>query len=171
MLVQRFSTSLHSPEDVIVKQGEPNDSMYFISTGDCAVNITDHKNEEHIAYKLLVEGDHFGELSLLYGCNAQASIVSMSYDNLALLPRRGFIDTIDKFPHFEDVVRKYSYKYTDKKKLFMLRLIKSVEYFSKENNEMHHRLMYKLKTVLLEEGTLVLRVGDATDKIIFVERG
>ena len=92
MLVEVSSTALYTPEDAIVKQGEPNNNLYFISTGDCSVNIIDHKGESHIAYKLLVEGDHFGEISLLYGCNAQASIVSLSYNNIAQLSKRRFLD-------------------------------------------------------------------------------
>jgi CRP-like cAMP-binding protein len=101
---------------MIIKQGEPNDNLYFISVGDCAVNMVDHKNVEHIATKLLVEGDHFGEISLLYGCNAQASIVSMSYDNLAMLTKRGFVDLCNRFGFFNEVARKYSYKYCEKRK-------------------------------------------------------
>jgi CRP-like cAMP-binding protein len=69
-LVTRLSTSLHTPENEIIKQGFPNDSLYILSEGDCAVNIRDQHQEDHIAYKLLVEGDHFGEISMVYGCNA-----------------------------------------------------------------------------------------------------
>jgi CRP-like cAMP-binding protein len=60
--------TLVTPEEDIIKQGDLNSNMYFISTGDCAVNIRDHMNVEHIAIKLLVDGEHFGEISLLYGC-------------------------------------------------------------------------------------------------------
>jgi CRP-like cAMP-binding protein len=119
--------------------------MYFISVGDCAVNILDHKNVDHVATKLLVEGDHFGEISLLYGCNAQASIVSLSYDNLAMLPKRAFMDMCDKFSFFGEVVRKYNYKYSEKRKQFMIRLIKTVEYFEQEDKEIIHTLIYTLK--------------------------
>jgi hypothetical protein len=78
---------------------------------------------------LLVDGEHFGEISLLYGCCAQATVVALGYNNIASLSKRGFIDICDKFPQFTEVVKKCNYKYKDKRKLFMMKLIKSVEYF------------------------------------------
>jgi CRP-like cAMP-binding protein len=38
----------------------------FIIQGDCAVNFTDHNGKEHFAFKSLSEGDHFGEISVIY---------------------------------------------------------------------------------------------------------
>jgi CRP-like cAMP-binding protein len=43
-LVQSFSMTLVTPEEEIIRQGDMNSNLYFISTGDCAVNIRDHKN-------------------------------------------------------------------------------------------------------------------------------
>ena len=63
--------------------------MFFIISGDCSVSVKDESREEilvksqfqldkekfglggqddAIGYKLLVEGDHFGEIGLIYGC-------------------------------------------------------------------------------------------------------
>jgi len=41
--------------------------FYYIMQGDCVVNMVDeYKNIEHIAFKLLTEGDHFGEIGMIY---------------------------------------------------------------------------------------------------------
>ena len=72
-----------TPEEIVIKQGNKSSFLYFISKGDCSINITDNQAKEHIAYKLVVEGDHFGEISLLYDCTAQASVISRNYNTLS----------------------------------------------------------------------------------------
>ena len=57
--------------------------MYFIAMGDVAVNIRDTNREELVAVKLLVEGDHFGEIGVLYECRRTATIVSRNYNTMA----------------------------------------------------------------------------------------
>jgi CRP-like cAMP-binding protein len=57
--------------------------MFFISKGDCAVNIKDEEGKLHIAVSLLTEGDHFGEISMLYRCKRTATIVSRNYNTMA----------------------------------------------------------------------------------------
>jgi CRP-like cAMP-binding protein len=59
--------------------------MYFISSGDCAVNIRDPSREELVAVRLLVEGDHFGEIGVVYGCRRTASVISRNYNTMASL--------------------------------------------------------------------------------------
>ena len=47
------------PEDMIVRQGEEGQEMYFIATGDCMVLVKDtHRNEK--AVRKLGRGDFFG---------------------------------------------------------------------------------------------------------------
>lgn len=89
-LVERFSTALYTPEETVIKQGDPGEAVYFIASGDVAINLTDHKMEEIIAYKLLIAGDHFGEISLIYDCITQASCVSRNYLSLAVLSKHHF---------------------------------------------------------------------------------
>lgn len=43
------------------------------------------KIEKTIAYKLLVEGDHFGEIGVVYDCCRTATIVSRNYNTMANL--------------------------------------------------------------------------------------
>ena len=59
-----------TPEEIVVKQGRVGEYLYLISKGDCSINIKDQNGKDHVAYKLVVEGDHFGEISLLFDCPA-----------------------------------------------------------------------------------------------------
>ena len=57
--------------------------MYFLSKGDCVVNIKDQHNNEHIAVRLLTEGDYFGEVGMIYGCGRTTSVISRNYNTMA----------------------------------------------------------------------------------------
>ena len=65
-LMENMETYLVQPEDMILTQGHKGDYLYFIMQGDCTINIRDSQGKEHEAFKLLTEGDHFGEISLIY---------------------------------------------------------------------------------------------------------
>tara|TARA_B110000285_G_C15002043_1_gene551916 strand:- start:242 stop:667 length:426 start_codon:yes stop_codon:yes gene_type:complete len=82
-LVGKLGTSFATPEEEVIKQGEPGNDMYFLSKGDCAVNIKDASGRLHVAVSLLTEGDHFGEISLLYRCKRTATVVSRNYNTMA----------------------------------------------------------------------------------------
>lgn len=64
-LVSRLDTMLTTPEERIIKQDEIGNSMYFICSGDCTINVVGNELNEHEAIRVLVEGDHFGEIALL----------------------------------------------------------------------------------------------------------
>ena len=72
-----------TPEEYIMKQGDIGTGIYFIMQGDCTVNLTDYNGEYIIALSLLVEGDHFGEISYFYKCPVTCSIISRNYNMLA----------------------------------------------------------------------------------------
>jgi len=84
-IVSKLSTVLSQPENVIIKQDDEPDNMYFISTGDCAVNVRDQSREELVAVRLLVEGDHFGEIGVVYECRRTATVISRNYNTMASL--------------------------------------------------------------------------------------
>lgn len=67
-VVSKLDTCFASPEETIMKQDDEPDFMYYISQGDCTVNIRDENRNENVAARILVEGKHFGEIGIIYGC-------------------------------------------------------------------------------------------------------
>jgi len=55
-IVSKLGTCFYTPEEIIIKQGEESDCMYYITQGDCTVNFLDEKRVEQVAVKLLIEG-------------------------------------------------------------------------------------------------------------------
>jgi len=63
--------------------------MYFIRTGDFEVSIESglkKSGKNKVARKkYLYDGDHFGEIGLIYGCKRTATVKSNNYGSLAKL--------------------------------------------------------------------------------------
>ena len=48
--------------------------MYFIAKGNCVVKVRDEKRVVHENVMMLKEGDHFGEISMIYKCRRSATV-------------------------------------------------------------------------------------------------
>jgi CRP-like cAMP-binding protein len=83
MLISKLGTCLTVPEEEVIVEGDTAEAMYFISKGDCIVNIKDEHGNVQQAISHLVTGDHFGEIALIYKCKRTATIVSRNYNNMA----------------------------------------------------------------------------------------
>lgn len=70
--------------------------MYFIRTGQFEVIIkssfsSGDKGDESTEFKKrLYDGDHFGEIGIIYGSKRTATVKSTNYGSLALLKSTGF---------------------------------------------------------------------------------
>jgi CRP-like cAMP-binding protein len=82
-----LGSSFATPEEMILNQFDPSEEMFFISSGDCTVNIKDNNRREVVGHRLLVEGDHFGEIGLIYDCARTASIQSRNYNTMATISK------------------------------------------------------------------------------------
>ena len=98
--------------------------------------------EELIAFKLLVEGDHFGEISLLFDCITQASCVSRNYLSLAMLNKQHFNEFIVDQVEWKEELLAHVKKYKDPRKKFMLESVKNIPHFSTCSDEIIYELTY-----------------------------
>jgi CRP-like cAMP-binding protein len=75
------------------------------------VNIRDHDNKYHLAIKLLVEGDLFGEIGLINNCARTSEVVSRNYNTLARLSKGRLRMMFNQDPTFKKYMIKHSIKY------------------------------------------------------------
>jgi CRP-like cAMP-binding protein len=59
--------------------------MYFLGKGKCFVNVRDESGHDHEGFKVLEQGHHFGEISMIYKCKRTASVACRDYNTLAIL--------------------------------------------------------------------------------------
>lgn len=71
-LVEIASSRMYAVNETIIKEGQPGNSLYFISRGTVKVQMG------HTVVSLLGPGDLFGEMSIITGNNHIASIIAES---------------------------------------------------------------------------------------------
>jgi CPA1 family monovalent cation:H+ antiporter len=82
-LARLLRPRLAVPGEVIVRQGERGDAVFFISSGAVEVVRPDRRIR-------LGRGDFFGELALLEGGRRTADVVALSYCQLLVLKADDF---------------------------------------------------------------------------------
>jgi serine/threonine protein phosphatase PrpC len=83
--VGRIVSDRHvATNEVIVRQGEPGDTLYVVVTGSFSVRIHDAEVTR------LAEGEHFGELSLIDDSPRSATIVARTPGHLLAIDREAF---------------------------------------------------------------------------------
>jgi CRP-like cAMP-binding protein len=85
------------PDEVIVWQGNPSDSLYLITNGIVAVKRIISAEKEHLLAYLL-PGNTFGEVGILENQPRSASVVSVSDVDVLVIRRKDFMDILHKFP-------------------------------------------------------------------------
>ena len=135
------------------------------------VNIREHDRKEKIAVRVLCEGDHFGEIGLIYNTNRTASVQSRNYNTLAGLRRDMFRIIDQEYPEFKKQIIKYLFKYNYRKKEFIKEAFDKILFLKNLNKTQFHHAMYILKSNFWEPGKILLKAGDDTNSFIIVEHG
>ncbi len=73
-LMRQFHAKATKPGEVLVNAGQPNDAVYLLVRGAC--EVTDPGGAR---YPDLFEGDSFGEISVIRGIPATATVTATSY--------------------------------------------------------------------------------------------
>jgi CRP-like cAMP-binding protein len=171
-IISKLGTCLAIPEEEVISQNDSGSDMFYISKGDCAVNIKDKKGNHHVAISLLVQGNHFGEIALIYKCKRTATIVSRNYNTMARLGYSNWREIVNEFPKFLQYLKFYLYGYGDENKKFLIDMVRNVFYFREGlNRGSVHDLIYQLKPTIYEKGNTVLKENDLAKELIFVENG
>lgn len=82
---------------VVVSEGDPGDSMYFIEEGEVKLTILSPEGKE-VVLELLGPGGFFGELALLDGEPRSATATARSHAKLAALEREHLLVFLERHP-------------------------------------------------------------------------
>jgi small-conductance mechanosensitive channel/CRP-like cAMP-binding protein len=77
-----------APGEIILQQGDEGDSMYFVTSGEVAINYSGIDRSE-IQVAVIAPGDFFGEASLLTGEARNASAIALSRVDCYKLDKSG----------------------------------------------------------------------------------
>ncbi|CAL6377618.1 unnamed protein product [Bathycoccus prasinos] len=111
-IVNRMTSIVALPGDLIVTKGHSNSGLYFISRGEVEVIVHDDEEEEEQEARktarpkiLLTEGDYFGEVSLLLNTPATATIEAVSFCDLFYISGHNFHLVKEASPDIEQTLR------------------------------------------------------------------
>jgi len=88
---------------VIVKEGDPGDSMFIISTGEAAATID--KGGRGVQVATFSDGDFFGEMAVLSGEPRTATVTAVKNTELLELSRENLLQIFSKHPQVEAKIR------------------------------------------------------------------
>ena len=120
--------------------------MYIIGKGDCDIHIRDQRGKEWRKFRKLKEGDHFGEIAMLYNCRRSATVESGNYNTLAKIMKHRFRELLSEYPEYEVCLKKHiREEYLDPKTKFLFEMIRNVEYFKNQPDEILFEVMFTLQ--------------------------
>jgi hypothetical protein len=95
--------------EIIVKEGDPGDSMFIICSGEVSVRTRDRTGKE-VELARLFEGDFFGEVSLLTGRPRTATITSITPTELLELKSSSMPEIQSRHPRIKEVLHEFHMK-------------------------------------------------------------
>jgi NTE family protein len=96
-IVELFERRRFQPDDVIVREGDPGDSLFIIETGLVEVFLLSATGEATVLSRL-GPGEAFGEMSVLTGEPRSASIRAISPTVVREVPRDRFLQAASETP-------------------------------------------------------------------------
>jgi len=153
-----------SAEEVIVKEGERGNSIYFITSGEAKV-FKRSKEDKQIMVDILKEGNFFGEFGYFGDSKRHASVVASSDIEVLEMSKEGLEEVIKEFPNVSDVLIEF-YKIRILDTLLALsplfRGIKPPE---------RKKLISRFQLMVAEEGKDIVKEGEPGDALYIIKSG
>src|SRR5205085_3555340 len=97
-VVKRMKRRDFPPNTVIVREGAPGSSMFFLTAGNVEVRKKDANTGIDFLLTQMGPGQNFGEMSLLTGKPRTATVIATQPTTCAVLEQKDFQDLLMQFP-------------------------------------------------------------------------
>ena len=87
----------------VVREGEPGDSMFIVSTGE--VRATVERDGRQVPVATMRDGDFFGEMAVLSGEPRTATVTAVKNTEILELSRENLREICSRHPHVEAKIR------------------------------------------------------------------
>lgn len=84
------------PGDVLFKEGDTGEEMYFIRKGKIKISIGEEDQEKILA--ILKDGEFFGEMAVIDGSPRSAAATALEETDLIIIDKEGFVTKINENP-------------------------------------------------------------------------
>lgn len=89
--------------EVIVREGDPGESMFIVSTGEVRATIL--RDDRQVPVATMRDGDFFGEMAVLSGEPRTATVTAVKMTELLELSRENLSEICARHPHVEAKIR------------------------------------------------------------------
>ena len=151
--------------DLIVKQGEPANAFYILTSGRARVVKTGANNGDEIVLASLRPGDAFGEAALSDGGTRTATVRCSTSTEVLRLDRDDFLALTESVPELKKYVQ-------------MTRRARALQGFLYEFSNFGRLpapalrdMISKLEKVQFRKGDLIIRQGDDAGPMFILEKG
>ena len=96
-LARRLRLAPFGPGEVILREGDPGDSLYVLRSGDVAVRVSVRGQSRDVA--TLSAGQFFGEMSLMTGASRSATIVAKNAVECYIVSKEAFQEILEQKPN------------------------------------------------------------------------
>ncbi|HXI55122.1 MAG TPA: mechanosensitive ion channel family protein [Polyangia bacterium] len=101
-LARRLRRAIFGPSEVVLRQGDPGDSLYVVQSGQVAVRIDVHGHQREVA--TLSAGQFFGEMSLMTGESRAATVVAKSDVECYIVDKEAFQEILETQPDLAGII-------------------------------------------------------------------
>ena len=108
-IVKKLNLRYFDEDTIVVKEGDPGDSLFIIVRGQVRV-LTKDANQREVLLANLGEGEFFGEIALITGKPRTATIITNTTSELLELTRKDYDAVVAKHPHVKQVVEDFHLK-------------------------------------------------------------
>jgi len=150
--------------DVIVKQGDPADSFYVLTTGRArAVKIK--PDGEEIPLGVLKPGDAFGEAALADGGTRNATVRCSTALDVLRIDRDDFLQLVSQEPDLKQSIE------TTGRNRALQSFLYQFSNFGRLSTPVLRSMIEKFKPVSVQKGNLIIREGDDAGPLFIIEKG
>ena len=163
-VVETLTLSRFQPGDVIVREGDPGDSFFFIGRGRVVVSASDFEGTK-IYLTSLSDGDCFGEHGFFTGERRNATVEPVEEVWLMEAQRPTLNRVLQDYPTVRESLRRF---YRDR---IAESLLAKSPLFSGLDVKQRRQLAERFSFETYQAGDLVIREGDQSDAFYAIKSG
>jgi cAMP-dependent protein kinase regulator len=152
------------PEEVIIREGEVDDSMFIISSGRVKITKTSEAGTE-IVLARLTDGAFFGEIALLSESPRSASVIAEEETLLFQVSRDILAQVVKNFPSVANILLKFY------RQRLLSNLMATSAIFKPLDAEQRKSLIEKFKSREVPANEKILEEGQAGDGLYMLLSG
>ena len=164
LVMQSFEPVSFGFGSVIVEEGETGDSLFVLVSGSARALKRGHDGQE-VSLQVLSAGDMFGEVALLDGRPRSATVRASSPVEALRLDKAAFLAAVDREPEIGERLEQQILRYRHRD------LFRLSSAFSRIADETLDDLIDSLEPLHADKGEIVVRQGEASTCMYFVEDG